>query len=494
MCCFNLILVLCFWLNLLSVVRKYTMHQQIPLKKLRKDIHTTFKSWDEAIRDTSPLDYLFLVRQATFDDDVSIHRATNELILRGLETLATEYEDSQTVLREHYFDGELMHAMANRRNVAQSTIYRRQDQALNQLADIIHAMEQQAVAEYQTSLEKRLKLPPETQTFGIAERQAEVIAQITNAGSPWLISIEGLGGIGKTTLASSIARNPALMGHFKKIAWVSAKQREYLPGVGLDDEESAALTEAQLIDRLLEQFDHTEVLLQSAPEKRNALIQLLKSESYLIFIDNLETVVDYQTLIPLLWDIVNPSKVILTSRHSIQAYPNIFCYALTELNRTDSFQLIIQEADRRGIPDLAKASETQLERIHAVVGGNPLAIKLVVGQTAFLALPHVLDNLKDAQGQSVLDLYTHIYHQVWALLSPQSRQVLLIMPLAQDGALQQLLTLSELEPAPLHEALQQLAVLSLVQVEGNLEERYYTIHRLTETFLLNEKIKWRVPE
>ena len=469
------------------------MHQQESIKKLRKDIHTTFKSWDDATRDASPLDYLFLVRHATFKDNVSIHRATKELILQGLKTLATEHEDSEVVLREHYFDGNLMHAMANRRNVAQSTIYRKQDQALKQLADILQSMEDQAVAEYQTTLEKRLQLPPETHVFGIDQCQAEVLAQITNSASPWLISIEGLGGIGKTTLAGSIARSPELMGHFRSIAWVSAKQREYLPGVGLDGEESAALSEAQLIDRLLEQFDQTAVLLQSASEKRNAVIQLLKSEPYLIFIDNLETVADYQTLIPLLWDIANPSKVVLTSRHSIQAYPNIFCYALDELDRSDAFQLIIQEADRRGIPDLVKASEDQLARIYTVVGGNPLAIKLVVGQTAFLALPHVLDNLKDAQGQSVLDLYTHIYHQVWELLSPQSRQVLLVMPLAQDGTLQQLLTLSELEPAILHEALQQLAVLSLVQVEGNLEERYYTIHRLTETFLLNEKIKWRAP-
>jgi hypothetical protein len=33
---------------------------------------------------------------------------------------------------------------------------------------------------------------------------------------------------------------------------------------------------------------------------------------------------------------------------------------------------------------------------------------------------------------------------------------------------------------------------SLVISRGDLEERRYSIHRLTETFLLNEVLKWQV--
>jgi len=65
------------------------------------------------------------------------------------------------------------------------------------------------------------------------------------------------------------------------------------------------------------------------------------------------------------------------------------------------------------------------------------------------------------------------------------------MPLAQGGALKQLLAVSQLDASELGQALQQLASLSLVQVGGTLDERRYTIHRLTETFLLNEAIKWQ---
>ncbi len=43
----------------------------------------------------------------------------------------------------------------------------------------------------------------------------------------------------------------------------------------------------------------------------------------------------------------------------------------------------------------------------------------------------------------------------------------------------------------LSQSLRQLAALSLVQISGDLEDRRYIIHRLTETFLLNEAIKWQ---
>jgi hypothetical protein len=77
------------------------------------------------------------------------------------------------------------------------------------------------------------------------------------------------------------------------------------------------------------------------------------------------------------------------------------------------------------------------------------------------------------------------------MLDSVSQQTLLMMPLAQNGTLDQLMSLTQLEEGELNPALQQLARLSLVQVGGDVRERRYMIHRLTETFLLNEAIKWK---
>ncbi len=467
------------------------MKAEDSLSKLREDIHASLKSWYDIGQDTSSLDYLQLYRQERLSGVTSARRATNEILLDALKTLAEEHEDNATLLRQHFLDGTLMHIIANRLNIGQSTAYRKQQIALHQLALIIQAKERQAREAYQASLEKRLRLPPEVHLFGVDEQLGNLLERIISSDSPWLLSIEGLGGVGKTALANALARRSELINRFQDIAWVSAKQRCFFPGIGLEERTSPALTIEMLINALLEQFGQSASLTRSSQEKREALIRLLKQTAYLIVIDNLETMVDYQALLPMLGEIVNPSKVLLTSRHSLREFSNIFCVTLDGLSQADTFNLIKHEANMRGLSMLAKASEAQLQQIYDVVGGNPLALKLVVGQTAFLPLSQVLENLKKARGKSISELYTHIYWQAWEMLDEVSRQTLLVMPTVQEGTLKHLLFLSQLEPAELHLALQQLATLSLVQVEGDLEERRYSIHRLTETFLLKEAITWR---
>jgi hypothetical protein len=461
------------------------------LSKLQGDVHNALRSWHNTTQDSSPLDYLQLVRQARLNGIHSARRATNEILLDALETLAGEHEDSANLLRKHFLDEMLMYAIANRMNIGQSTAYRRQQDALRRLAQIIQDKEDQAREAYQSALEKRYKLPSETSLFGVEAQLATLLGRLVSRETPWLASIEGLGGMGKTALANAVIRRAEILSRFHDVAWVSAKQRDFFPGVISPKSASAALSVDTLIDSLLAQFGHSVSPNQSSQEKREALLRLLKQDSYLIVIDNLETVADYQALLPFLWEIINPSKVLITSRYSLREYPGIFCMILNELNQTDSFLLIRNEANTRGLSTLAKASDDQLAGIHEMVGGNPLAIQLVIGQSAFLPLKQVLTNLKEARGKGIVDLYTYIYWQAWQLMDDISRQTLLIMPLTQEGTLEQIQTLSRLEFDDLLQALQQLITLSLVQVGGDLNENRYSIHRLTETFLINEAITWQ---
>jgi hypothetical protein len=415
---------------------------------------------------------------------------TNQILLDALESLAVTQPVEADLLRKHFLDGLVMHAVANQLNVGESTAYRKQQEALKHLTLIVQTREDQARADYQTGLEKRLNLPPEIELIGVSDQLDCLMAMLTVPQPPWLICIEGLGGLGKTALANVLVRQPDLSSHFHDIAWVSAKQQDFLPGLKPEPSPAPALTVEALVTLLLEYFAPTVPLTQSLPQKQAALGQILKKAPYLVVVDNLETIVDYQTLLPFLHPLANPSKFVLTSRHSLSAYPDVFCHRLTELNHVDTHRLIRREARLRGISGLASASDEQLDRIYQVVGGNPLALKLVIGQLSVLPLDQVLDNLKQAQDQSTDQLYTYIYWQAWHLLNDPAQQTLLAMPLVQNGTLKQLLALTDLDPADLSQAIQQLARLSLLEIKGNMDERRYNIHRLTETFLLNEVIKW----
>jgi hypothetical protein len=142
---------------------------------------------------------------------------------------------------------------------------------------------------------------------------------------------------------------------------------------------------------------------------------------------------------------------------------------------------------------VAVAPDGLLVQVHEVAGGNPLALKLLVGQMHTLSLPRVVETLRQARGQKIEELYRFIYWRSWQLLSDEARQVLAIMPLVAEsgGGLAQIAALSEVPEEGLEAALHQLATLSLVNVVGTVEVRRYGIHRLTETFLLNEVLKWQ---
>ncbi|MBN1220252.1 MAG: hypothetical protein JXM69_15090 [Anaerolineae bacterium] len=347
------------------------------------------------------------------------------------------------------------------------------------------------LAASQTNL-KRLHLTPTQQLFGVQNAQTELQHVLETTESPWIVTIHGIGGIGKTSLARATVHD-LTADRFYDIAWASAKQEEFLPGRGLQPADQSSFDLDTLADVLLQQLATQVSLAYSTAEKIAILTDLLKKRPYLIVIDNLETVVDYETFLPLLNELAKPTKFLLTSRHNLQAYSNVFCLGLQELNQGDTLDLLRHEARVRGLTALAEAPESALVDIYQIVGGNPLALKLVIGQTGVLPLSQVLDNLKVARGKKTTDLYNYIYWQAWRTLKPVSRELLLLMPLAQGGTFAQLTSLSRHNLDALSQALEHLIALSLVEVSGDIDQPRYRIHRLTETFLLTEIAQWQPP-
>jgi hypothetical protein len=154
--------------------------------------------------------------------------------------------------------------------------------------------------------------------------------------------------------------------------------------------------------------------------------------------------------------------------------------------------LLRHHAHDIGIQAMNAATAEDIREIYQVVGGNPLALKLVVSLLDLLPPSQVLSTLLRSQPGPVETMYKHIYWQTWHLLSPHARQLLQVMPLvAESGGLPEYLSmLSSLAEAELWPALQELRYRSLLEVRGTLQEKRYGIHRLTETFLHTEIIHW----
>lgn len=457
--------------------------------ELRDGIHETLKAWHKPSLNPNPFSKFIIFQQARQKTDTN-REAIQKTILDALKVLEANHGNDAGLLRKYFIQNETAQNIAQTFHISEASVYRNKDEDLDHLALIIQSMEANAREGWQLELEKRLDLPPSVPLIGAEDYLSRLIEALTKPKAPWIICIDGLGGIGKTSLANALIRQPITATHFHYIAWVNAKQQTFVPGVGLEQIPDSAINAETLVDTLLKQLDSTISLSQPSPQKKAALTEILKKKPCLIVIDNLETMLDYQTLLPLLLKLAKPSKFLLTSRHSLRTRSDVCSLTVNELSQVNTIRFIHQEADIRGQAELSKAPKSQLKFIHEVVGGNPLALKLVIGQISVLSLPQVLENLKQAQGKKIEDLYTYIYWADWELLDEASRKIFLMMPVVQNGTSQQLLTACQLNNKELDQGLQQLAELSLIQVGGHLKKRRYSIHRLTETFIMNEAVRW----
>jgi DNA-binding transcriptional ArsR family regulator len=214
------------------------------------------------------------------------------------------------------------------------------------------------------------------------------------------------------------------------------------------------------------------------------LEQQLRKLPHLIVIDNLETVIDLESLLPLLRRLASPTKFLLTTRHNL--YGEVIAHLnVPELTEADALRLVRHEAQLRHLPDVVAAADVDLHPIYATVGGNPLALRLIVGQLHIYPLDTILADLRRVRGATLEKLYHFIYEHAWQSLNEQERTTLLALLLAQQPirSLEMVVNDSLLTQTEVQQALTHLATLNLVESRGDLRERVYSLHGLTRTFL-----------
>jgi len=325
----------------------------------------------------------------------------------------------------------------------------------------------------------------EHQLFGVKPAQARLMAALKNRQDYWIMSIDGAGGMGKTTLAWQLTE--LCRDDFHDILWWSAKQEKFELGVGTRPIDKAHdLKVASLIDDLLQQLDPDLQTGRPLEEKKNILAYWLQQKPYLVVIDNLESMQEHDELLPTLRSLTRPTKFLLTTRWLEEKIG--FRVELTEWLEDEATAFLKYWGDYRQLP---AATDFELRQIYEVVGGNPLALKLVVGQLEACYKPaQVLAELRQGKSQYSDKFYTYIYRLAWDSLTEISRQLLLQLLLVHQREELEF----EFPPERLDVALRQLQARSLIEARGAaLEQRNYYLHQLTRTFLETEIIqleKW----
>ena len=326
-------------------------------------------------------------------------------------------------------------------------------------------------------------LPSRREFIGRVAEKEQVIEGLL---SRWpIISIEGMGGVGKTTLAIEIGfdclpgGDANLEEPFEACVFVSAKDRKIFLNDLLD-------TIARVLNRHL---ILQEIVLRDKAEQVN---QLLRNQKVLIIVDNFETVTD-EELIHYLECIPEPSKVLITSRY--RQLRRVWDVPLKGLSRDKSLELIRLHARRLHLDTLAKASDEELLPLVDVTGGNPYAIEtslgfLKYGGMAFNTLVNALYEVR----HDVEQIFDYIFGKAWSVLGRDARRVLLIMPFFIESAAKDALgAVAGLDSYYLNRAITQLVEMSLLDVSDAIEEsqRRYSIHPLTLAFAVSRSRKER---
>lgn len=457
-------------------------------------VHQALTAWynDAA---ASPLAALALVQQAQAAHGLSPQRAANQVLLAALDRLVAAAPEDAHLLRRRFVEEKPVYVVAREFSLAEATFYKRQRRAIERLAGVLAAMEAQAHGQRGAAAAARLPWLEHGPLFGVAPLLDQLTTLLTGDQPHRIVVLHGMGGVGKTTVAHSALEGIVHGGELWQVGWVSAQQQTFHPSGVLRPVNAPALTADDLLVALATQLLPASALGAPLTSQRtmDALHDHLTARPHLVVIDNLETLADVEALLPTLRRLAGPSRFLLTSRRALPDEPDVYHLPVPELSEPDALALLRWEAQMRNLPAVRGASDADLRPIYETVGGNPLALKLVMGQLYLLPLPQVVDNLRQARGQKIADLYRYIYWQAWRQLDADAQDVLLGMPVfAQNGAdLANIERISEVKGGRLLQALERLAILSLVNVAGDLWTRRYSIHRLTETFMIREVIRWQ---
>jgi hypothetical protein len=420
------------------------------------------------------------------------------MVRAAMHNLQASNAEWARLLRDRYLKGTQRGQVTSdavkegRRGTTLSRVKHAQEQALDALARQIILLEETAARERVARITAGLDIGLGPQIFGQSECLAELLGALRDPRGRWVVSLEGIGGLGKTTLATAAVHHFIPEPDFVGILWVSARQVFFALSAGVRQElhRTAALTYPQLLVELARELDPDSASGRQSAEQ--VVRAHLKARPHLVVVDNLETVPDYQVLVPELVSLAGPSKFLLTSRARVQGTPEVYSIRLAELGERDIIDLVRATARAQDLQALAEESDETLKAIYAVVGGNPLAAKLVVGQAHVLGLDQLLAELGAARNRSADELFRYVYWHSWHTLSEPARAVLLAMPLlaAGGGQLDQIVQGTGLAQEVVLEALSELARHALVEVGGTARVRRYGVHRLTETFVTHEVLKW----
>ena len=294
-----------------------------------------------------------------------------------------------------------------------------------------------------------------------------------------LVTIDGIGGIGKTVLALETAhrywrhydRIP-LTERFDAIIWTSAKQA-ILTAEGIVPRSHVLRTLDEIYETIAVTLQREDIIRSSSETKAEKIRHALTQQRTLLIVDNLETV-DDETVMDFLRELPAPTKAIVTTRHRLDvAYP----VRLVGMPWKNAKKLMAQECEKKGVT----LSNDEAHHLYKRTAGVPLAIVWSIAQ---IGLGHTTKTVLTRLGEPNTDIAHFCFEaSVLSIRGISANKLLMALSLfatdASRHALGQVTGLLELDR---DDGLVVLEKLSLV----NKSEERFSLLPLTKKYVVTQ--------
>jgi len=276
-----------------------------------------------------------------------------------------------------------------------------------------------------STFDTRHNLPVPGDEFIGRSRYVDSVLHALLETKAWIISIDGLGGVGKSRLALEAAHRISTMRRYAGIVWVSAKSSWLTPS-GIEKREPSLTSLDDLLRQIIQVAGGSEDPIETFDERKARVSRLISQKPYLLIVDNLETVrdADKRRIIAFLSELsareTGDTRALVTSREA--ASPGAIVVELTGLEREEGINLIRRDATNYGDTSSLLTAEEASSEIWERCAGLPLAIKWAVAMVAKrkLSLADTLFELKRRSG----DVLGYVFGSVFERLSEDSKLIL----------------------------------------------------------------------
>jgi LuxR family glucitol operon transcriptional activator len=333
-------------------------------------------------------------------------------------------------------------------------------------------------------LQHNLPAPSCTTFIGRKQEVARLMELLSPNHAAHLISIDGIGGVGKTTLVVEAAYRCLRASYsdgafpgvptFEAIIFTSAKEC-YLTPFGVLKSLAPRRTLNDIFRQIARTLDDLDITGASFVEQVDLIKDSLSRQRTLMIVDNLETVENQQDVLAFLYELPPTVKTVITTREQIMFVP----VRLTSLPQPDALHLIQYEAQEKGVT----LSPEDSHALYHGTGGVPVAISYAIGQ---LANGYPIEEVLERMSQTTGDVAHFCFESSVKPLRGQAAHKLLMtlalfpMPAPREALVQ--VAVPEDEPDVVKNALARLRGLSLVRHEEN----HYGILPLTREYALTE--------